>query len=307
MTAPRVPAGPDAALVAWMLLLTAIWGLGALAAKVLTQGIAPAMAAGLRGVLALAVLTLYGVAVRKAFRAPGNAARLAAITGLMLALDFLLFFSGARLTTAGQVSIFINTAPLFVAVGAHFMLPNDRMYPAKAAGLAVSFAGILTLFSADLLDGAAGHWRGNLLVLASSFSWGASTLVIKRFLSGHLTAFLLLYLRLLVSTPLILAYSWLFEPRPFFAVTPLTLLMLVYQALVVIVFSYMMWLWLLNRYPASRLQSYTVLSPLWAVVLGVAWLGEEVTPVMAGGMALVGAGLLLVARPAPRPTAQSEP
>lgn len=291
------PASVNTALVAWMLLLTLIWGLAALSAKVITSGIAPAMAAGVRGVLALAVLSAYALARRQSLRAPARPLRLAAVTGLMLALDFLFYFTGARLTTSGQLAVFVNTAPLFVAVGAHLLLPNDRLHALKAAGLIVSFAGVAVLFSADLLAPGAGHWQGNLLVLCSSLSWGGSTLVIKRFLSGRLTAFQLLYVRLLVSTPVILLFSLAVERRPFVAVTPLIVALLVFQAVVVVVFSYMMWLWLLQRHPASALQSFAVISPVWAVLLGVALLGERVTPAIALGMALVGAGLLLVSRP----------
>jgi drug/metabolite transporter (DMT)-like permease len=284
----------------WMLLLTLIWGLAALAAKVITAGIAPAMAAGLRGALALAVLSAYAAARPAALKTPVRPLLLAGVTGLMLAADFLFYFAGAKLTTSGQLSVFVNTAPLFVAAGAHFLLPGERLHAFKLAGLVTSFAGVAVLFSADFATPGAGHWRGNLLVLCASFSWGASTLFIKRFLAQAMSPFLLLYIRLLVSTPVVLAISFAVESRPFIAVTPLVIVLLLFHAVVVIVFSYMMWLWLLQRYPASSLQAFAVLSPVWAVALGVLLLREQVTVPMGLGMTLVAGGLLLVSRPAPR-------
>lgn len=298
---PPSPSGVTPAMALWMLLLTLVWGLAALAAKVITAGIAPAMAAGLRGALAVAVLSAYAAARPAALKAPPRPLLLAGVTGLMLAADFMFYFAGAKLTTSGQLSVFVNTAPLFVAAGAHFLLPGERLHALKLAGLVTSFAGVAVLFSADFATPGAGHWRGNLLVLCASLSWGASTLFIKRFLAHSMSPFLLLYIRLLVSTPVVLLLSWVTEPRPFIAVTPLVIALLLYHALVVIVFSYMMWLWLLQRYPASSLQAFAVLSPVWAVALGVLLLGEQVTPLMGLGMALVAAGLLLVSRPAPRP------
>jgi drug/metabolite transporter (DMT)-like permease len=289
-------------MVLWMLLLTLIWGLAALSAKVITTGIAPAMAAGVRGGLALAALSAFVLWRPRLLRAPARPLLLAAATGLLLASDFLLYFLGAQFTTSGQLSVFVNTAPIFVAVGAHFILPNDRLHALKTAGLIVSVLGVVVLFSADLLTAGGTHWQGNLLVLGSSLSWGASTLLIKGLLSSRLSAFQLLYFRLLVSTPIVLLFSWAAESDPFHAVTPLIVLLMVFQALIVVVFSYMMWLWLLQRYPASVLQNFTVMSPVWAVVLGMLLLGEQVTLSMAAGMLLVGMGLLLVSRPPLRRT-----
>ncbi len=70
-----------------------------------------------------------------------------------------------------------------------------------------------------------------------------------------------------------------------------------YQGGHVVFFSYMMWMSLLTRYPASGMQSFTFLSPVWGVVAGVILLGESVSLLMALGMALIGLGLYLVNRP----------
>jgi drug/metabolite transporter (DMT)-like permease len=298
---PTPNRAPDARLVLFMLALTAIWGLNALATKVITNGMTPAMAAAMRGAVALVFLAGYGLARRQPPRAPARVYGLAVISGLMLAADFLLFFSGARLTTGGQLSIFINTAPLFVAVGAHFLLRGERLHTAKALGLLLSCLGIVALFSADLLPPGEGHWRGNLLVLGSSLAWGASTLFVKRFLADRIDTFQLHSIRILVSTPLLLLVSLGFESDPFFAVTARTWAMLIFQGTVTVGFSYLMWLALLKRYPASAVQALTVLSPVWAVALGMALLDERLTPAMLLGMVLVGLGLLLVGRPGPRP------
>ena len=112
MTRPAKP-GPRAtsAMVLWMLLLTFIWGLAALSAKVITTGIAPGMAAGLRGLLALAVLSAFVLVRPGVMKTTLRPALLAAATGVLMATDFLFYFFGARLTTSGQLSVFVNTAP----------------------------------------------------------------------------------------------------------------------------------------------------------------------------------------------------
>ena len=54
---------------------------------------------------------------------------------------------------------------------------------------------------------------------------------------------------------------------------------------------YVVWLWALKTIPASRVTVFLALSPLTAIVLGVALLGEPVTAEMAAGSAFVAAGL----------------
>ncbi len=304
-TAPSGAAAPpvtaplrqlDAAGLFWMLGLTALWGLNALSIKIVTQGLAPLMAAGLRGALALVLLTGYALLRGESLRFSGWLLFHGAINGLIFAAEFFLFYQGAAMTTGGHISIFINTAPFFVAIGAHYLLPGDRLNWLKSGGLSLAFAGIVVLFSNDILAHRDAVWRGDLLVLAGSMLWGSSTLYVKRFLVHRLSPLRMMLIQIVVSTPLLLGASWLLEAEPFRAVQPITWAMLAFQSGVVVFFTYVMWFRLLVRYPASTLQTFTLLSPVWGVVLAALLLHESVQPLMLLGMLFVGAGLYLVGR-----------
>ena len=69
------------------------------------------------------------------------------------------------------------------------------------------------------------------------------------------------------------------------------------SAMIVVFFSYLMWMNLLRRYPASGMQSFTFLSPVWGVVAGMLLLSESVSLLMVLGMAMIGGGITLVNRP----------
>ena len=60
--------------------------------------------------------------------------------------------------------------------------------------------------------------------------------------------------------------------------------------------SYLAWMWLLRHYPATQMASFTFLTPVFALVFGVALLHEPLT--LRLGVALVGvaAGIVLVNR-----------
>lgn len=44
------------------------------------------------------------------------------VVGVLFALEFALFYIGAQFTSGGHMALFINTAPFFVAIGAHLFL-----------------------------------------------------------------------------------------------------------------------------------------------------------------------------------------
>ena len=131
--------------VAAMLLLCAAWGLNMVAMKVGTEGIPPVLQAGLRSAVAAPLILAWcrwrGVEFvgwrRRALLLPGLA------VGTVFAVEFVFLYAGLGLTTASRGVVFLYTAPFFVALGAHVLLPDDRLTPAKAGGLGVAFLGLL--------------------------------------------------------------------------------------------------------------------------------------------------------------------
>ena len=60
--------------------------------------------------------------------------------------------------------------------------------------------------------------------------------------------------------------------------------------------SYLSWVWLLGRYPATKMGSFALSTPLFALLFGALWLGEAVTAELLGALAVVGLGITLVNR-----------
>ncbi|MCH7477444.1 MAG: DMT family transporter [SAR324 cluster bacterium] len=302
ISAPTAPSHPvarevDARLVLWMLGLTLLWGLNAISLRVVTLGIAPITAAAIRGAIALAFLTGYALLRRESLRYSGWALVHGTIVAVIFALEFVAIYSGASLTNGSHVAIFVNTAPFFVTLGAHYWLPGERMHLLRFVGLVVAFLGIVLLFSDEFFLQQTGFWRGDLLVMVGAALWASTTLYIKRFMVRSFSGFRLLYIQVLISTPILGAIAYLAEPTPFFRVNAAVVSALLFQAIVVVFFSYLMWIVLLRIYPAGGIQSLTFMTPVWGVLAGVVLLGESVSVLAASGIALVGFGLYIVNRP----------
>ena len=69
---------------------------------------------------------------------------------------------------------------------------------------------------------------------------------------------------------------------------------LAFQTVVVSFASYLAWFWLLRHYPATRLSAFTLLTPVFCLLAGVALLAEPVTPRLLVALAAVSLGIALV-------------
>ncbi|RYY95937.1 MAG: EamA/RhaT family transporter, partial [Comamonadaceae bacterium] len=63
--------------------------------------------------------------------------------------------------------------------------------------------------------------------------------------------------------------------------------------------SYLTWMWLLRHYPATQLSSFTFLTPVFGLLLGVLVLGEHLTAQLVMALAAVALGIVLVNRKKP--------
>ena len=293
------PAGrpPDWRLTSVMLGLTALIGFNSSTVRVLVQEMGPMMGLALRGAVGLVPLTIYGLMRGESFRYRGEPLLHLLIASLLFSLEFINIYQGARYTTAGHVSILLNTSPLFTAIFAHFIIRDDRLYAVKICGLTVATAGIVLLFSEQLWnESGEASLYGDALVLLGALAWGLFTVYVKRTLSHVYSGFQILYMQVLISTPIFAIASWIIEPDPFFAFTYRTLGIVVFQGFFMVFLTYLVFMSMLRTYAASSVISYTLLSPIWGVSWGIVLLGEPASWEIFLTLATVGGGLYLVNR-----------
>jgi drug/metabolite transporter (DMT)-like permease len=69
------------------------------------------------------------------------------------------------------------------------------------------------------------------------------------------------------------------------------------QSLLGAFMSFLAWMWMLGRYPATRISVFVFLTPICALLFGALWLGEPVTLTLLTALSLVALGIVLVNRP----------
>jgi drug/metabolite transporter (DMT)-like permease len=278
-----------------MLALTGLWGFQQVAIKLTAPDVSLVMQAGLRSLIATALLLAWAQwRGTRLFAADGTlAAGLGA--GLLFGGEFIFIYAGLEHTAASRMVVFIYLAPVLTALGLHWLVPGEKLSRTQWAGVLVAFGGIALAFG-EAFAAAGGTLRGDAFGMIAAALWAATTVLIRATSLARASAAKTLFYQLAVSAPMLLAASWLMGEKGVIALTPLAAASLAYQAAIVAFASYLVWFWLLTRYLAARLAVFSFLTPLFGVLFGVAVLGEPLRPAFAGAALLVGAGIVLVNR-----------
>jgi drug/metabolite transporter (DMT)-like permease len=285
----------DAGPVALIVSLCLFWGLNQVAIKFTLPDLPPLIQVGIRtggGLLIVLAWTKFrGVNL---FQRDGTLiAGLAA--GALFALEFIFIFPGLMFTTASRASLFVYTAPFFVSLGAHWLLPHDRMSPRQWLGLVLCFCGLMAAIGIPQPNVDASVLFGDLLVIAGAAAWGATTLVVKATRLSTAPPEKTLIYQLAVSVPIFFIMSALFNERVTHVPTVAGAAWMFYQILVVGL-TFPAWFWLIQKFSATRVSAFTILTPLFGVAAGCLLLNEPFTLAFALAVALVIAGLILVNR-----------
>ena len=276
-----------------------LWGGNMVSIKIGNRGIPPCLAAAVRSGVAAFLLWIYAGVKGKPIFMERRDLRHGVAIGILFGLDFLFLYWGSTFTQASRAVIFLFTHPFWVAIGAHFLIPSDRLTLSKGTGLVLAFCGLVLVFSSRPSTLGPLYWVGDVMEVAAAFFWAATTLYIKKILETRkISHYQTFFAQLLYSIPVLAIASLLLEQgRPLLLTFPVAVAFL-YQCFVVAFFSYLLWYWMIHTYPVSRLAAFTFLTPLFGVILSGVVLGEGIPLLLWGGLILVVAGIYLVNLPA---------
>ena len=295
MSAVRKPA--DALAVSMMIVLCMCWGFNQITIKVAAAGISPIMQAGLRSIIATALLLawaqLRGIAL---FRRDGTL-KGGMVAGALFAAEFVFIYAGLAYTAASRMVVFIYLAPCLTALGLQWFVPGERLNAGQWAGVLLAFLGVALAFADGFSTAQGSTLIGDAFGVIAAALWAATTVVIRSTRLTSASATKTLFYQLGISA-LVLPLASLAAGEPgIIALTPKVVASLAYQSVIVAFASYLAWFWLLTRYLAGRLAVFSFLTPLFGVAFGVILLSEPLSAAFLAAALLVGAGIALVNRP----------
>ncbi len=285
----------NATAIALMVMLCLSWGFNQISVKLALPDIPPLTQATLRsmgGLLFIMLIArLRGVSIfkRDGTLGPGLFA------GTLFGLEFIFIYCGLVYTSASRAVVFLYVAPFVVALGSKRFL-GERLSVTQWSGLALSFAGVALAIGVPQASVDAKTILGDLLVMGGGVLWAATTLTIKATRLVHASAEKVLAYQIAVSIP-ILSFGALVSGETITHMPGLVAwAWLAYQTFWVVGITFLIWFFLIKSYSASKLSSFTFMTPLFGVIGGYFIMQDPLTFAFGGAALLVMAGLFLVNR-----------
>lgn len=272
-----------------MVLLCMLWGVQQTHLKAVLDEISPMMLIALRsGLSALLVALLMRYRQERMNVAQNWKPGL--IVGVLFAVEFVFVAEGIRYTAASHMIVLVYTAPIFVALGMHWLFPAERLAALQWIGVLLAFAGIgVTFLGHDQPSTGSNMLWGDFLGLLSGLAWGLTTLMVRASSLANAPATETLQYQLVVTFILLLTLAFI-TGQAEFKPSPVVWASVAFQGILVSFASFLIWFALLRRYMAAQLGIFSFLTPLFGVLFGVVLLGEslEVHFIMGSSMVLLG-------------------
>lgn len=285
----------DGLAIGTLLVCCMFWGLQQVLVKSIMDEVAPLFQASLRCIGAC-VLLLIWCRVRgiRLFERDGTLWA-GLLAGALFAAEFACIYLGLRYTTASRLTVFLYTSPFWVAALVPLFVKSERLRPLQWLGMACAFVAVVFA----MREGFSAHNSsalGDLLGLAAGALWGLTTVAIRANNLTRVSPEKLLFYQIAATA---LALPWLslaLGETWSFQWSALAWGSMLAQTVIGAFASYLAWMWMLGRYPATKISVFVFLTPLFALLFGTLLLGESATPTLLMALGLVAVGIVLVNR-----------
>ncbi len=274
-------------------LMCAIWGTNWLALKAGTMAVPPAFFSGTRWTAAGLILLAFGWARgQRLWIGRRLARRMLIVAFLMVGFNAVVLMYGLRFVGSGLAAVISSALTPVSLLGFSVLLGQERFSRRQAGATTLGICGILLLFGPKAFAGQldALELLGAAGVLASTLAYSAGS-VLARPLMRSLPPVQMAASTNLLGGLMLLAFSLAFEPGAgaaasghwgwpawagwFFLLIPGSL------------GGTIIYFLLVRDWGASRTGTYSFISPVIAVGLGIAVYGERVSLTDAAGIALM--------------------
>ena len=192
-----------------------------------------------------------------------------------LAIPFYLISWGERSIDSSVAAILDATFPLFTILIAHFLLDDDKMTVPKVFGLLIGFVGVVILLSKDI-GASRSSILGEAAVIIASIFYAGSTVYLRRTTQTVHS--------ILGSAGPLLSASFVMWLMTFFTEKsvqlpklPLTWIALLFLGVIGSGFAFTMEFYLIHKIGPTKTSMVTYIYPLGGVILGIAFLHEQIT------------------------------
>ena len=281
------------------LILCGIWGSTWLFIKLGLSDLPPFTFAGIRFVIALAILFSF-IRIR-GIQLPNTRAHwiLLAVTGILsFGFNYGFVFWAEQYITSGLAALLQATTPAFGLVFAHFHLPGERLSWTRIGGVILGVCGVGVVFSNQLAVADRQAFAGCVAMIFSSIVVAYSNVLVKSY-GKNLNPAIMAGGQMFFGLLLLLGVGIPLEGNPLrFHWTPMAVIALFYLAIVGSVIAFLLYYWLILNMDVTKSMLISLVTPVVAVILGMIVLNEQIgwRTLIGGAMIITGIGFIVVRR-----------
>ncbi|MBN9234793.1 MAG: DMT family transporter [Mesorhizobium sp.] len=277
-----------------LLLLGAIWGGSFFFARIAVAEMHPLVLVLFRVAIAAAALHVFLLLRGPSFQLALPHAGLFFLLALTNnVIPFALIFAGQTQLGAGIASVLNATTPFWTLIVANAMTTDEKLSVNKLAGIGLGIAGTAVMVGPGVLAGLGGPVWPKFALIGASLSYAFALMVARRLKSvpppvlatGQLTA----------STIIMIPVALLaVGPGGLFVASTPVWTAVFGLALLSTAFAYILYFNLVASAGATNASLVTLIVPVSAILLGIAFLGERIELLELIGMVLIGLGLVTI-------------
>jgi drug/metabolite transporter (DMT)-like permease len=206
-------------------------------------------------------------------------------------VPFSLIFLGQTAIGAGLAGILNATTPFWAIIAANVFTSDEKITPAKLAGIGLGIAGTAVMVGPGLFAGLGAPAWAQFCVLGAAFSYGLAAVLARRFrdlpsdvvAAGQFTA-----------STVVMAVLVGIGASAVTTASPTSWMCVVALGLLSTALAYILYFNLINSAGATNASLVTLVVPVGAILLGALFLGETLDGYELAGIGLIGLGLLTI-------------
>ena len=280
----------------YLLIIIAVifWGSSFIATKVALKELSPETIISLRLIIASVFLFITAILLKKDFSINLKSHGFVFILALIAVFHLMIQVTGLKYTTASNTGWIIGTAPIFMAILAAIFF-REKIGLLKVAGIIIAMFGLLLLIgkgnitNVDFIKN-----KGDLLVLASAFTWGVYSMVNKKISLSYSPLMTILYLFIMMAV-IIIPFN--LNTASVNSVVNLSLngwISILFLGLFCSGIAYVIWAYSLRDLESAKVGAFLYFEPLITVFAAWVLLNESITVLMIISGMIITLGVVLV-------------
>ncbi|MCH7774466.1 MAG: DMT family transporter [Bacteroidetes bacterium] len=276
------------------MLAVIFWGSSFIATKVALKELSPETIISLRLIIASVFLLITALLFKKDFSINLKSHGFIFILALIAVFHLMIQVTGLKYTTASNTGWIIGTAPIFMVILAAIFF-REKIGLLKISGIIIAMFGLLLLIgkgnitNVDLIKN-----KGDLLVLASAFTWGVYSMVNKKISLSYSPMMTILYLFIMMAV-IIIPFN--LNAASVNSVVHLSLngwISILFLGLFCSGIAYVIWAYSLRDLESAKVGAFLYFEPLVTVLAAWVLLSESITLLMILSGVIITLGVVLV-------------